>query len=171
MPPLEVHNYASQVIQELSDRYQTRTSKSPPHVTLQPPFESFLEQITFLEQRLSDFASQQSAVPVTLSGFGAFAPRVLYINVLKTAELLALQSALAAYLEENLKIADPKSRDRSFSPHLTVASRNLTSQTFKQAWTELQARQVEFEFVGDRLTLLIHDDQRWQIRSEFPFRQ
>ncbi|MBD1870073.1 2'-5' RNA ligase family protein [Cyanobacteria bacterium FACHB-471] len=168
LPPLEVQEYASQVIQELGDRYQTRTSKSPPHVTLQPPFQWQLQHIARLEQALSEFANQQSQVPVALSGFGAFAPRVLYINVLKTVELLALQTALATHLEETLEIVDPKS-NRAFSPHLTVASRNLTRQTFKQAWTELQMRQVEFEFVGDRLTLLIHDGQRWQIRSEFPF--
>lgn len=170
LPPLEVQEYANQVIQELGDRYQTRTSKSPPHITLQPPFQWQLQQVAPLEQTLSEFANQQPRAPVKLSGFGAFAPRVLYINVLKTIELLTLQAALATHLKETLGIVDPKS-NRAFSPHLTVASRNLTRQTFRQAWTELQTHQVEFEFVGDRLTLLIHDGQRWQIRSEFSLRQ
>ncbi|NJN56192.1 MAG: 2'-5' RNA ligase family protein [Leptolyngbyaceae cyanobacterium SL_5_9] len=167
LPSLAVQEYAEQVIQELGDRYQTSTSKSPPHVTLQPPFQWQLQRVAQLEQVLSEFAGQWPRVSVQLSGFGAFVPRVLYINVLKTAELLALQAALATALEEALGIVDPKSKSRTFSPHLTVASRNLTRQSFRQAWTELQARQVEFEFVGDRLTLLIHDGQCWQVQSEF----
>ena len=73
-----------------------------------------------------------------------------------------------AQLEKTLGIVDLKAKQRPFSPHLTVASRNLTRQTFKQAWSELQSRQVEFKFVGDRLTLLLHNGQCWQIHSEFP---
>jgi len=171
LPPLEVQEYANQVIQELGDRYQTRTSKSPPHITLQPPFQWQIQQVSQLEQTLSNFARSQSRVSMKLSGFGAFVPRVLYIDVLKTAELLALQAALTKHLEETLEIVDPKSKSRAFAPHLTVASRNFTRLTFKQAWAELQLRPVEFEFVGDRLTLLIHDGQRWQIQSEFAFHQ
>jgi 2'-5' RNA ligase len=167
VPPLEIQAYANEVIQELSDRFQTRTSKAPPHITLQPPFLWTVEAAPKLEECLRTFACGQLQVPVNLSGFSAFPPRVLYLNVLKTSGLLALQANLMAVLEKNLEIVDPVSKKRAFSPHLTVASRNLTHQTFKQAWSELQQRQVEFEFVSDRLTLLIHDNQRWQVRAEF----
>ncbi|HEY9624460.1 MAG TPA: 2'-5' RNA ligase family protein [Crinalium sp.] len=162
LPPQAIQDFATDVIQELSDRYRTRTSKAPPHVTLQPPFQWPLDQVTALEQCLAASAEQHSPVPIALSGFGAFAPRVLYVNVLKTPELLALQSNLADALEKTLNIADPKSKQRPFAPHLTVASRNLTRQTFKQAWADLQPRSVEFEFLADRLTLLIHRGDRWQ---------
>lgn len=168
VPPVEIQEYAEGVIQELSDRYHTRTAKAPPHVTLQPPFEWQLGEIDRLNQCLAEFVHNSNAVPVNLSGFGAFAPRVLYINVVKTPGLLTLQAALMAQLESTLKIVDPKSKHRAFAPHLTVASRNITSQTFKVAWETLRSRSVEFEFVGDRLVLLQHDGQRWQIRSEFP---
>jgi 2'-5' RNA ligase len=169
VPPQEIQDYANGVISELGDRYRTRTSKAPPHVTLQPPFEYALAQVDQLERYLANFAVRRSPIPVMLSGFGAFSPRVLYINVFQTTELLLTQAELMAELERSLQIIDPKSKNRSFSPHLTVASRNLTRQSFKQAWADLQPRRVEFEFVGDRLTLLIHDGQRWQIRSEFYF--
>lgn len=168
IPPVTIQEYANTVIQELGDRYHTGTSKAPPHITLQPPFFWHPETVSELEMCLRTFVQTQSTVPVALSGFGAFAPRVLYINVLKTPELLMLQANLKTRLEENFGIGELGSKRRSFSPHLTVASRNLTRQSFKQAWAELQERQVEFEFVGDRLTLLIHDGQRWQIQTEFP---
>jgi 2'-5' RNA ligase len=168
VPPLEIQAYAEQVIRELHDRYQTYTAKAPPHVTLQAPFEWSLQQESNLTECLSAFAAQQAIVPVSLSGFGAFAPRVLYINVLQTPELLGLQSALRLELETALEIVDSKSRQRSFAPHLTVASRNVTRQSFQQAWAELQSRSVELAFVARCLTLLLHDGQRWQVHTEFP---
>ncbi|HEY9644358.1 MAG TPA: 2'-5' RNA ligase family protein [Coleofasciculaceae cyanobacterium] len=167
IPPLEIQAYANLVIQELSDRYKTSTSNAPPHVTLQAPFLWHLDAMPQLEACISQFAQSQPAVPVTLSGFGAFPPRVLYINVLKTPELLSLQTGLMGHLEETLGILDPVAKRRPFSPHLTVASRNLAA-TFQVAWSDLQSRSVDFEFVGDRLTLLLHDGQCWQIQSQFP---
>jgi 2'-5' RNA ligase len=167
LPPPDVQEFANQVVAELGDRYQTCTAKAPPHVTLFPPFEWHASTAAQLDAALRDFAAQQSSIPVTLSGFGAFPPRVLYINVLKTAELLHLQAELLCYLESTLAIVDPKSKTRPFAPHLTVASRNINGAIFKAAWADLRPRPVEFTFVSNRLTLLNHDGHQWLIRDEF----
>ena len=167
IPPAEIQNYASRVIQELGDRYKTRTSPSPPHITLQAPFLWPMNQLSQLEACLSQFALHQPALTLKLSGFGQFAPRVLYIDVLKTPELLTLQTDLRTHLESHLGLVDAAAQHRPFVPHMTVASRKLTPATFAQAWADLQSRQVDFEFVGDRLTLLLHNGQCWQVRSQF----
>lgn len=164
LPPAEIQAYAKNVIQDLRQRYSTQTSQSPPHITLQPPFLWSQAQGSDLAASLHDFARQQTAVPVVLSNFGAFEPRVLYLNVVKTPELLALQAALVTCLEAN-GIVVP-AQQRPYVPHLTVASRNVTRQ-FQQAWFELQSQTVDFQFIADRLTLLIYTDQRWQIQAEF----
>lgn len=166
LPPLEVEQYANGVIRELSDRYATSTAKVSPHVTLQPPFEWLMGHLGPLEACLTTFAKGQASTLVRLSGFGAFKPRVLFINVVKTPELLALQSNLQQQLHTALDLVHPHA-DRPFVPHLTVASRHLTPLSFQQAWAELQARPVEFEFNVDRLTLLVHTGQRWQVHSTF----
>lgn len=168
LPPAEVQTYAEQVIAQMTQLYRTRTAKAPPHVTLQPPFLWGQQDLAALETQLKSFASQQQAIPVQLSGFGAFAPRVLFINVLKTPQLLDCQAALMTMLEAELGIVDPVSQRRAFAPHLTVASRNLTRQTFQKAWAELQLQPVEFQFTVNHLTLLRHDGQRWQVQAEFP---
>lgn len=168
IPPEPIQAYATQIIQELGDRFQMRTAKAPPHITLQAPFQWPLDQVPTLNQCIATVAQQHSPVPITLSGFGAFAPRVLYIHVAKTPELLDLQTTLAETLESTLAIVDAASKRRSFTPHLTVASRNVLRQHFKQAWAELQVRSVEYEFVSDRLTLLIHNGQHWSKTAEFP---
>ncbi|MFQ3616501.1 MAG: 2'-5' RNA ligase family protein [Cyanobacteriota bacterium] len=167
IPPPAIQDDVKGVIQELGDRFQTHTAKAPPHVTLQPPFEWSPARTDRLAEELAAFAQQQISVPVHLLGFGHFSPRVLYIHVEKTAGLLALQTTLAEHLEQTLGIVDPKAKRRRFTPHVTVASRNLTPPTFQQAWALLKERPLDLKFWGDRLTLLRHDGHQWQIHQEF----
>lgn len=170
LPPLDIQIYANQIKQYFAERYSSRAAqKSPPHITLQPPFGWLTKEMPALKQCLNTFAHERESVPVILSGFAAFPPRVIYINVLRTQELLALQTDLIACLETGLGIIDPVSKSRAFSPHMTVAFRDLTRQNFKAAWQEFQQRPLYFEFTGANLTLLIHDGKRWNVRAEFPF--
>jgi 2'-5' RNA ligase len=170
LPPREVQECANEIKQYFSDRYNSRAAqKSPPHITLQPPFEWPVVDLPRLERHLSLFALGQSAFSVTLQGFSAFPPRVIYINVLKTPELLALHQALLGYLETELNIVDPKSKTRPFAPHMTVAFRDLTRPNFYTAWAEFQPRSLNLEWCASHLTLLIHDGKQWTICREFPF--
>jgi 2'-5' RNA ligase len=170
LPNLEIQDYANQIKEYFAQNYHSiGAQKSPPHITLQPPFEWQLEALPTLETALNGFAAHQNQVPITLNGFGAFPPRVIYINVLKTAELLALQQALMTYSQESFGIVTPVSQTRAFVPHMTVAFQDLTKENFDAAWAEFQTRQVKYEFTVPQLTLLIHDGKRWNIHAEFPF--
>jgi 2'-5' RNA ligase len=172
LPTPEIQVYADEIKQYFSDRYHSRAAqKSPPHITLQPPFEWPTADLPQLEQQLNTFARSQLPFSVTLQGFAAFPPRVIYINVLKTPELLILHQSLLTDLENTLGIADPKSKTRPFTPHLTVAFRDLTRQNFKLAWPEFEPRSLQLEWLASSLTLLIHDNQRWNIYREFHFNQ
>ena len=170
LPPLEIQDYANQIRQIFADRYASRGAQnSPPHITLQPPFEWANAEVPLLEECLREFALLRQSVPVTLDGYAAFAPRVIYINVVRNQELLTLQAELMAHLEANLGIADTVSKTRLFAPHMTVAFKDLTKQNFQAAWQEFEKQQVHFEFTADNLTLLLHDGKRWNIKTEFPF--
>ncbi|MBD2343533.1 2'-5' RNA ligase family protein [Anabaena subtropica] len=168
LPPQEIQDYANQIKQYFADNYASRHAQnSPPHITLQPPFEWADDNISTLETSLREFASQQQSIPVTLSGFDAFAPRVIYINVARSPELLNLQAELIIHTEASLQIVDEVGRKRPFAPHMTVAFRDLTRQNFQAAWPEFVNRHLYFEFTAKKLTLLIHDNRHWQIKSEF----
>ncbi|HEY9668008.1 MAG TPA: 2'-5' RNA ligase family protein [Coleofasciculaceae cyanobacterium] len=170
LPPQDIQDYATEIKEYFAQNYKSKHAlKSPPHVTLQPPFEWQLDNLSVLEQCLRTFADAHQPVPITLKGFGAFVPRVIYINVLKTPELLAVQQELMAYLETSQGIIHPVSKKRPFAPHMTVACKDLTRQNFRAAWPEFQHRELEFEFRASKLTLLMHDGRQWTISSEFPF--
>lgn len=170
LPPPYIQDHVNSLKQYFAEHYASRgAQKSPPHITLQPPFAWLTQNVPLLEECLSKFANGREVVPVTLNSFGAFPPRVIYVNVLKTQELLTLQAELMAHLESSLGIVDPVSQTRAFSPHMTVAFRDLTRQNFKVAWAEFQQQQLHYEFTVTQLTLLIHDGKRWNVLAEFPF--
>jgi len=105
---------------------------------LQPPFDWLPEQLLVLEQCLAHSRIIESQYQSHSTGLVPFTP---HINVLKTQELLTLQTDLMAHLETLLGIVDPVSKTRP-SPHMTVAFRDLTRQNFKAAWPEFQQRQL-----------------------------
>ena len=167
LPPQAIRDYANEVKHYFATHYGShQAQKSPPHITLQPPFEWASDQ-SQLEQGLREF-TRVAPVPVALEGFSAFPPRVIYINVLKTPELLTLQKQLMDYSEVRFGIVDRASKNRPFAPHMTVAFRDLTEQNFSAAWQEFRDRSLHFEFVAKELTLLVHNGQRWTIAAEFP---
>lgn len=170
LPPQEIQDAVVSIQQTFVDRYRSKAAlKSPPHITLQPPFEWFTSELPLLSQCLSEFAAQRQPISIALSGFGAFAPRVIFVNVLKTPELLALQSALMQQMETHLGIVNPVSKTRPFAPHVTVGFRDLTQPNFRVAWAEFQDQPLQFSFTASCLTLLIHNGQRWMVGQEFPF--
>lgn len=170
LPPQHIQNYANDIKRRFADNYASRSAqKSPPHITLQPPFEWADTDVSILEDYLNKFTHVQKPVPVTLDGFAAFAPRVIYINVVQTPELMSLQVNLMRYVEKSLGIVDKNYQNRSFTPHITVAFRDLTKQNFKAAWSEFEKQKLHFEFISNELTLLLHDGKRWNVKTKFSF--
>ncbi len=170
LPPPAIQAAAAALQQELSDRFASRAAqKSPPHITLHPPFTWPLAQLPDLTLALTTFAAQQQAVPITLDGFGAFPPRVIYIQVARSPGLLQLQQDLAQWLTATYGIQAQRSAGRRFTPHLTVAFRDLTPANFQLAWLELAERSFAAEFMSTDLTLLRHTGQHWVVQQRAPY--
>lgn len=167
MLPPEAEAYAKQVVQSLTTRYRTRTAKAAPHITIQAPFRWPLEDVATLETAIAQVTQAMQPVPIHLCGFGSFPPRVIYIDVERTPELLQVQTQLTQHMQNQPQAIDLKPERRRFSPHVTVASRNMTRSRFKSIWAELKDQPVDFRYVCDRLTLLIYDSRGWHVHREF----
>jgi 2'-5' RNA ligase len=169
LPPPSIQAAIADLQQYCSDRYNSRAAlRSPPHITLQAPFTWLPENMATLQQHLEAFAHNHTVVEIALNGFAAFVPRVIYVDVVKSPELIAMQADLAQYMETTVGISDPKAKARPFTPHMTVAFRDLTRQNFKAAWAEFAERSLMLEFAATHLTLLSHDGRRWQMYADFP---
>lgn len=170
LPPQNVQEEATKIKEYFKDVYNTKAAlKSPPHVTLQPPFEWEIEDLPSLIQALNNFSQSQQPFSMTLKGFSAFKPRVIYIDVLKNSELLSIQKSLMSHLESSLNIVHQVSKSRPFAPHLTVAFRDLTKKNFYQAWSEFKDKEIYYNFMINEITLLIHNGRNWDIHSEYCF--
>ncbi|MDJ1173202.1 2'-5' RNA ligase family protein [Roseofilum capinflatum] len=167
--PSGLQEQVEQIKQEFGDRYQSRKAfNAPAHITLQPPFEWEPDNIQQVEESLAEFVGYHSPIPIQLDGFAAFPPRVIYVHVVKTPELMALQPALIEHLQTTLpEIQRP--HHRAFTPHVTVAFRDLTPKNFRLAWPQFEHRPFQGTFTASSLTLLHHNGQRWQSCAEFPF--
>ena len=169
VPPPDIEQHITEIQQYFAEHYNSRGAlNSPPHITLQPPFHSLAEDVPKSEESLKQFSVNRRPIPVTLSGFAAFAPRVIYVDVVKSPELLEIHSYLMSYRSANLGIVDRVSQSRPFVPHMTVAFRDLTKDNFQRAWLEFAGRSLHFEFTASALTLLLHDGSRWNISNQFP---
>lgn len=168
LPPSKVKQEAKAIKDHFAKVYQSsHAQKSPPHITLQPPFKWDKTDLGRLKTTVQQFASTQSPIPITLSGFGAFPPRVIYIHVEKTPELLAIQQALMNHLEQTLGLVDSVAKSREFVPHMTVAFRDLTKPNFHKAWPNYKDKPFHYQFTVNELTLLLHNGKWWEVGERF----
>ncbi|MBM0742116.1 2'-5' RNA ligase family protein [Phormidium sp. CLA17] len=168
VPPPEIQAIVDDIKRQFAEEYASQAAqKSPPHITLQPPFAWMPQELPKVEEQLAKFSMQQTPFEVELNGFAAFPPRVIYVDVVKPAALLNLQTSLMADLEATLEIVHEASKRRSFTPHMTVASQDLTPPNFNAAWQSFQERSLQIKFLASSLSLLIHDEQ-WHIHKTFP---
>ncbi|MEN9201706.1 MAG: 2'-5' RNA ligase family protein [Thermostichus sp. DG_1_6_bins_120] len=171
LPPPTLQEQVRALQQEFVVRFASRAAlRSPPHITLVPPFEWPESQGSAWQGSLQEFAASQASVAVELSGFGAFAPRVIYIHVEPSEQLQQLQSAVQTLMQPLLSRKNPATSSRPFVPHITLAFRDLTPGNFRAAWPEFQLRQFQAAFEATDLTLLQHDGQQWQVVEQFSFK-
>ena len=168
VPPEPIHAYANEIQQYFWEQYNSRKAlNSPPHITLQPPFDWPEAEVERLMAALADFTADCQGVAISLPGFAAFPPRVIYIDVVRTPELMALHTALTTFMESQLGIVDKRARHRPFKPHMTVAFRDLKPAAFRKAWPEFKDKPLQYEFKAQALVLLRHNGQRWEIYQQF----
>lgn len=170
LPPEPIRTCITEIQQYFCDRYHSKAAlRSPPHITLQPPFEWPPATLPGLSAGLAAFAQKWAPIPITLRGFAAFPPRVIYIDVAPAPALMTLKPALATFMTEQFEIIDAKAKHRAFKPHLTVAFRDLKPGAFRKAWPEFEHQPLEFEFTAAALTLLQHNGRRWNTLEQYAF--
>ena len=169
LPPEPERSEILKIKQYFADEYNSKAAlKSPPHITLHMPFKlphkreaELLESLTSLCQRFENFE-------VELSGFGAFVPRVIFIDVKTSPSLLNLQSSLMKHMKVNFWKFNANYKDEPFKPHLTVAFRDLKKEVFYRAWREFENRSYEYSFPVGKISLLKHNGEFWELFSEMP---
>ncbi|MEL6813357.1 MAG: 2'-5' RNA ligase family protein [Cyanobacteria bacterium J06598_3] len=170
LPPADVQAKANEIKGLMRDQYASKAAfRSPPHVTLLAPFEWPIAELPRLAQALKAFAAAHSPVPITLDGFAAFAPHVIYINVVQGDRIMAIQPNLITHLQAQLGLENKQDLSRAFVPHMTVAFRDLKPNMFRKAWSVFQHQEIHFDFTVGQLTLLMHNGKVWTVKEHYDF--
>ncbi len=142
--------------------------KSPPHITLFPPFQWAQGKTAMLQQVLDDFAIAQHPFQVELKNFGCFAPRVIFVNVVKNLHLTQLHAKLVQYLEKKLNLRNDRPYAQAFKPHMTIAHKDLQKELFPDAWQYFSDLSYTRTVEVTHLALLRYEKPNWNVFQMFP---
>ena len=168
IPPEPIYSEVMELKAYFRNQYNCKAPlRSPAHITLQMPFLLSEKKETVLIEKLNEFVVNQEGFDLGLHGFGAFAPRVIFVDVVESRQLKVLQKALADFMRRGLNVFDANYKDRGFHPHMTIAFRDLKKALFPQAWAEFEDRPYQATFAVNSIWLLKHDGKQWQPLHEF----
>ena len=169
VPDLALRERIRLLKEEMKQRFgSSHALKSPAHITLQMPFRREESLEPALVQALNALACQQRVFQVPLLGFDCFPPRVLFVRVGNWEAITKLHNRLQKVLEEDLGFSRQDNGFR-FHPHMTIATRDLSEESFLRAWPEYAKRPFDAVFAVNSLFLLKHNGKNWQLFLEFPF--
>jgi len=88
VPPEDIQNYITRIKMDFKERFESvHALKSPPHITLIPPFRYNSSSEKQLIKTLENFSSGEIKFKQKLQGFGFFPPRVIFVKVGKSENL------------------------------------------------------------------------------------
>jgi len=170
IPPTLIFEEVLWLKNYFKEKYSSKASlKSPPHITIQAPFLWSESRENELVKLLEYFAKDKRSIQVSLSGFGAFSPRVIFIAVDPTEELNDFHTVLEEFCRQKLNLTNNSDELKNFHPHLTLAFRDLRKDQFDLAWREFKNKKYSASFTVDGFHLLKHDGQKWQSLYDFHF--
>jgi 2'-5' RNA ligase len=167
IPPQPVYNEAQVLKEYFRDNFNSKASlNSPPHITLHMPFRWKEKKEALLIEKLNDFSAQQAPFTLSLDRFGAFAPRVIYLNVQVNQQLFAFQKELERFCKKSFQLFNANRLDQPYCPHLTLAFRDLKKEAFDLAWNAVHHQDFKRDWIVDSFYLLKSDGHVWHAFSQ-----
>lgn len=169
--PESLSTTVDKIKQDIAANYQSKAAlRSPPHITLHMPFRVGDKKDAKLRMLLQDFAQGHAPFELHLKDFGAFAPRVIYIDVVPNEQLDELQAALIQKMRREMNTFNGDYK-KGFHPHITIAFRDLKPRNFRAAWEVYQEETFSSQFIASHISLLKHNGQFWEADEHYPFGQ
>lgn len=150
----------------MHERYGCKSGhNTPPHVTLIPPF-MITDNVSLrdFEHALASFISKAKPFRARVSGFGAFAERTVFANVIPDASWKEWHDQLYDVLVHHFQNAFAIDKKR-FTPHITISNRDIPTGAVPETLTHFAALGLESEISVDHIALFQRVDARWDIRN------
>ena len=103
----------------MAERYFVRHAfKRPVHITLHMPFKWKSTQEGELYRVLNEISTGMRSFELVLQNFGAFGPRVIYVNVVENNLLRMLRDQVLREMRKR-HVYNEEYRNEAFQPHIT----------------------------------------------------
>ena len=169
LPPESIRDEVKGFKEEIRERFHSSHAlRSPAHITLQMPFHFEESRVAELTDKIARLAQKLTPVTCELEHFGHFGNRVVYVNVKPSPTLNLYRQQLQQLLREEFHFSEKKLPDR-FTPHITIANRDLTPENFTPCMETFNDRDYARTFEIDALVILKHCGDHWEVYREFPF--
>ena len=161
--PAEIDQQVLKWKNHFKEHYQCIVAlKSPAHITLVPPFWMKEELENELINSINEFSNTERKFEIMLKNFAAFKPRVIYVDVIKNAQLDNMHHNLNEFIL-NTNLFPITKDDRPFHPHVTLATRDLHKKAFYEAWEKFSSKEYEATWIVNGISLLRHNKKNWDV--------
>ncbi len=166
IPPSPLFEKIHQIKLFVAQKYFCKQAlKSPPHITIIPPFRYQPNKESFLFHKIQALNHQLSAptINITLNGYDVFLPKVIFVNILPHPSLTQLYEHTQSYVKKELNIIKDL-LPRPFHPHITVAFRDIKKSFTISILNDLQQHfPIHEHFTYQQLSLLKHNGKNWNV--------
>ena len=136
--------------------------KSPAHITIIPPFWMNEGLTNDLINSIREFSITKNKFEITLHNFAAFQPKVIFVDVVKSEILNRFYQSFTEFIFSQNKFPIKK-EDRTFHPHVTLATRDLYKKAFHEAWEIFSKKKYETLWIVNGISLLRHNKKNWDV--------
>lgn len=151
----------------LSKKYYTiRGLLQPPHVTIKWPFE--VDDISIFEDYCKELSNDTTPFKINAEGYGFFEPKVIFLKVLPSNELIELHLKILDDLKVRFNIEKNKFEGRNQQFHTTLAYEDISEDAFYRAKEELEtSEEPKISFKFNSIGLFKFTGEEWVIHKKF----
>ncbi|GAB4453236.1 MAG: 2'-5' RNA ligase family protein [Bacteroidia bacterium] len=165
LPPPFLSEKINTIKYDISEKYHCKHAlKSPPHITLIPPFKLSSKKEPALANAIQTFNSQSiQSFEIILNNYDVFLPKVVFINVINSPELIAFQKEVEKYFRIHFNIVKDLP-PRPFHPHITIAFRDVKKHQTLDILNEVKQHfPIQEKFTLNNISLLKHNGSNWEV--------
>jgi len=156
---------------DMAHRFQSRKAlRTASHITLKAPFKVHTIQHQELLRWFGGMVITTAPFMQEIKDFGSFSNKrnpVIYVQPVMNESLRHLQKEVLQQFSHAFPKEAISKNEYTFSPHITIAYRDLNYHHFKEAWEAYQAKTYTALFEVNSFQLLQHKDGRWQVVVNF----
>ena len=168
VPPDPMFSFVRMQQHFIAETWGCRQSlRSPPHITLVPPFSLSPAFTELLINTLIETGANNYSFKLASSGFDAFPPRVVFVKPNLPKELMTLYSHLKDSIGPLIPGTGGNDQDRDFHPHITIAYRDIKPEQFRKIWNYYRNIKIKLSVDVDRFCLLENIQGQWFVNREF----